>query len=37
MGDNKPKGEMEDLGTIVAGLIMGVGILLLIWGWIKYT
>ena len=31
------KDGIEDLGAIIAGVILGGGILLLIWAWIHYT
>lgn len=33
----KDNSTLEDIGAIVAGVLMGGGILVLIWAWIHYT
>jgi len=35
--EEQDKDSLEDLGAIIAGLFMGAGLVVLIWGWIHYT
>lgn len=35
--NDKDSNVLEDIGAIIAGLIMGGGILFLLWAWLKYT